>query len=245
MLPLQSMILRPRYGPQNDERLLAFTHIFCRENINIAGFRYQCDSGEKTRSLSVAVFTASLGSFAPKDAFVDPFSDDPALDSEINDPIEAIIPQVSTQTYTSCGNCKAAYTLTSEMLGPDGRRVKCAVCGNVWFQSPDKLNTLRAGFALEPFPVEQYKAGGMVRDSNARDGGGNRGPPAGGVLKHTRTGAVTLFVGNMPFSMSDDKIRYLPALIPPLSHPHPRRVPARPTLSRQSATVLRADPSPH
>jgi predicted Zn finger-like uncharacterized protein len=183
--------------------------INCRDLVNIAGSRHQYDSGERTRTLNIAVFTASLGSFTPKDAFAEPFSDDPTLDAEIPDPIDAILPETSTQTYTSCGSCKASYVLTSDMLGPDGRRVKCAVCGNVWFQSTEKLNTLRAGYGFEPFPVEQYKAGGMIRDASFREGGGGggRGPPAGGVLKHTRTGAVTLFVGNMPFSMTEEKIK--------------------------------------
>ena len=174
--------------------------------INVAGIKYVSEMGERTRSLNVALFTASLGSFAPRDVFADPFSEDPIADVEIPEAIDAVIPETTLQTYTSCGTCKAAYTLTAAMLEPEGRRVRCAVCGNVWFQSPEKLNTLRAGYAFEPVPVEQYKAGGMV--GAGRDGGrAPAAPPSGGVVKHTRTGAITLFVGNMPFSMTDEKLR--------------------------------------
>ena len=198
MLLPQSMILRPRYGPHCSS-LHRFTDMdMVREGMCIAGNRYLGETGEKTRCLNVAVFTASLESFAPKDVFADPFSEEPSLESDIPGAADELIPEVALQTYTSCGNCRAAYVMTSEMLGPNGRRVKCAVCSNVWFQSADKLYTLRAGHSFEPFPVEQYKAGGMSRD-------GGKAPA--GVVKHTRTGAVTLFVGNMPFSMTEDKIR--------------------------------------
>jgi predicted Zn finger-like uncharacterized protein len=194
----QSAILRPRYGLHCGSLLQVTNMGMIREGVCLAVNRYLGETGEKTRCLNVALFTASLESFAPKDVFADPFSEEPSLESEIPAASDALIPEVALQTYTSCGNCRAAYLMTPEMLGPNGRRVKCEVCSNVWFQSADKLNTLRAGYSLEPFPVEQYKAGGMSRD-------GGRAPA--GVVKHTRTGAVTLFVGNMPFSMTEEKIR--------------------------------------
>lgn len=36
----------------------------------------------------------------------------------------------------SCEQCQARYLLASLLLGVDGRKVKCGVCGHVWFQPP-------------------------------------------------------------------------------------------------------------
>lgn len=47
-------------------------------------------------------------------------------------------------------------------------------------------------YKTKPYPVEQYK--GRVHTPI--------------VTKHERKGAVTLFVGNMPFSITEDKMRY-------------------------------------
>lgn len=35
-----------------------------------------------------------------------------------------------------CPNCKTSYDIKPEVLGPDGRSVKCARCGNRWFVRP-------------------------------------------------------------------------------------------------------------
>jgi len=35
-----------------------------------------------------------------------------------------------------CEQCQARYLLASLLLGVDGRKVKCGVCGNTWFQPP-------------------------------------------------------------------------------------------------------------
>ncbi|PVB62067.1 zinc-ribbon domain-containing protein [Labrenzia sp. 011] len=36
-----------------------------------------------------------------------------------------------------CPDCSTSYEIGAEALGPEGRSVKCAKCGNRWFVSPD------------------------------------------------------------------------------------------------------------
>ena len=36
-----------------------------------------------------------------------------------------------------CPDCSTSYEIKVEALGPEGRSVKCAKCGNRWFVSPD------------------------------------------------------------------------------------------------------------
>lgn len=54
------------------------------------------------------------------------------------------------QRIITCGNCKAVYPIDIEDLGERGSKVKCEVCGNVWFQSTGRVNSLFDGFELAP-----------------------------------------------------------------------------------------------
>lgn len=36
-----------------------------------------------------------------------------------------------------CPTCSADYTIAEDMLGPNGRKVKCATCANVWHAMPE------------------------------------------------------------------------------------------------------------
>eukprot|EP00282_Hemiselmis_andersenii_P041776 CAMPEP_0172067922 /NCGR_PEP_ID=MMETSP1043-20130122/11944_1 /TAXON_ID=464988 /ORGANISM="Hemiselmis andersenii, Strain CCMP441" /LENGTH=258 /DNA_ID=CAMNT_0012728163 /DNA_START=41 /DNA_END=814 /DNA_ORIENTATION=+ len=96
------------------------------------------------------------------------------------------------EKYATCGTCKASYILDLEELGA-GRKVKCAVCDHTWFQSAARLQTVRSSDKVQPFPVEEFK---------------ERQKALGNVVtRHDRKGAVTLFVGNMPFSITEDKLK--------------------------------------
>ena len=37
----------------------------------------------------------------------------------------------------TCPNCSSSYTVADDMLGPNGRKVKCANCQTVWLATPD------------------------------------------------------------------------------------------------------------
>ena len=50
------------------------------------------------------------------------------------------------RTYIDCGSCGAAYRITEDAIGIPGRRVECAVCQKVWFQSGERIKTLRGEF---------------------------------------------------------------------------------------------------
>ncbi|KAJ1461193.1 hypothetical protein M885DRAFT_508041 [Pelagophyceae sp. CCMP2097] len=99
------------------------------------------------------------------------------------------------QRIVTCGNCKAVYPLDEMALGDgNGARVKCAVCGNVWFQSNARINRLYDNYALEPYPMDKKEqfAGEKVQSNQ---------PP---VPK--KKGAATLFVANIPFRYRDDDL---------------------------------------
>lgn len=36
-----------------------------------------------------------------------------------------------------CPTCSADYTIADDMLGPNGRKVKCATCSNIWHAQPE------------------------------------------------------------------------------------------------------------
>ena len=37
----------------------------------------------------------------------------------------------------ACSSCKSRYLVNSADLKPNGRTVRCASCGNEWFQDPN------------------------------------------------------------------------------------------------------------
>lgn len=37
----------------------------------------------------------------------------------------------------TCPNCSTRYLLAARALAPDGRKVKCSNCGEIWFEEPD------------------------------------------------------------------------------------------------------------
>lgn len=58
------------------------------------------------------------------------------------------------ESYVRCGKCQAIYALQEEDLGRGrGRRLECAVCQHSWFQSKDRLMTVKAGeYEMLPMP---------------------------------------------------------------------------------------------
>mmetsp|Transcript_19552 Transcript_19552/g.23739 ORF Transcript_19552/g.23739 Transcript_19552/m.23739 type:complete len:200 (-) Transcript_19552:107-706(-) len=93
-----------------------------------------------------------------------------------------------TVTFIKCGNCGAAYPMTSADLPNGGSRVKCSVCGNIWYQTPDRLNNLFDGFDLEPFPESERERYQRPR------------PPA---PVRRRGEGVSIFIANLAFEASE------------------------------------------
>ena len=102
--------------------------------------------------------------------------------------------------YTACGKCKAVYVVTEAMIG-DGTRIQCSVCENVWYQAPERLKEMTEGTSFRSYDVEAWKRDEELDPRRARRGGGGGGGQRG------KKGAVTLFVGNLPFSTTEDTLR--------------------------------------
>jgi len=92
-------------------------------------------------------------------------------------------------TYVRCGNCDAFFALMPDDLGKaKGRRVTCGTCEHSWFQSKDKLFTLRTGF--EYAPMEQMSLDRIKGNMEA-------GRPAKFM------GVAKLYVGNLDFKCAE------------------------------------------
>jgi len=105
-------------------------------------------------------------------------------------------------TFIKCTNCDAVYVVSAEELGTPGRRVRCAICGNFWFQSSNRVSKLFDSFELLPYPDERKNQilagnGGL----NARPSKRRPSSNAGG-----RERGSTLFVANLSFDVDEDDL---------------------------------------
>lgn len=77
------------------------------------------------------------------------------------------------QYFVRCGRCNAAYSVTQDMIKPEGSRVKCEVCGHTWFQAANRLQVLGEGYILKvrlcPGHVCCRKGSGTHRSRAWRD----------------------------------------------------------------------------
>jgi len=83
--------------------------------------------------------------------------------------------------------------LTLEAMGPGsgGRRMECSVCGHTWFQSRDRLATLRDDFEMIPLPERDMERIQL----NIKEG---RHPKHSGDFK--------MYVGNISFNSSEEDL---------------------------------------
>eukprot|EP00172_Hildenbrandia_rubra_P001487 Plantae.Rhodophyta-Hildenbrandia_rubra.ctg2045.p1 GENE.Plantae.Rhodophyta-Hildenbrandia_rubra.ctg2045~~Plantae.Rhodophyta-Hildenbrandia_rubra.ctg2045.p1 ORF type:complete len:361 (+),score=36.40 Plantae.Rhodophyta-Hildenbrandia_rubra.ctg2045:2241-3323(+) len=90
-------------------------------------------------------------------------------------PVDAL---ESPTLYTECSKCKAAYKLEEADLGERGRKVRCAVCENTWFQRSERLLTLRKGLSMKEYPMEEkdelMKKSAEVHSNRRREYSGAR-----------------------------------------------------------------------
>lgn len=104
--------------------------------------------------------------------------------------------------YTECGACAAVYPLAPADLGADGRRVRCAVCENAWFQRADRLRIVRPDKRLNDYPLERKDELMQLRRER-RQARIARGPGGG------RRPGFSVFIGNLPFGTTEEDLRDL------------------------------------
>ncbi|KAL7576478.1 hypothetical protein ACA910_017983 [Epithemia clementina (nom. ined.)] len=99
-------------------------------------------------------------------------------------------------TYVKCGKCQTVYSLQESDLGDSGRgrRLECSVCGHSWYQSKDRLLTLRDGYQLLELPETDRERIQL----NLKEG-----------KEPGFTGDVKLYVGNISFDCHEDDLRNL------------------------------------
>lgn len=95
--------------------------------------------------------------------------------------------------FAQCSKCKAVYTIDTGLFGK-GKKLTCVVCGHGWWQSADRLQTLRPGFELKDFPSSKIDS---VKDNLA----------AGRDALEMQKAQITLFVGNLPYEYDETDIR--------------------------------------
>lgn len=107
----------------------------------------------------------------------------------------AMSTETETVTYVQCSKCKAAYVIDAATLGK-GKKVTCSVCQHGWWQSVDRLNTLSNGFKMEEFPEDMMT---QIKANLEAGREATQGPPK-------QKGELSLFVGNLPFSVDEETI---------------------------------------
>lgn len=69
-----------------------------------------------------------------------------------------------------CPDCSTSYEIKAEAVGPEGRSVKCAKCGNRWFVSPDDEEDGSVDFSgAEPVPDDDDGAVAADDDKDEAD----------------------------------------------------------------------------
>lgn len=99
---------------------------------------------------------------------------------------------VDVDTYVRCGKCQTAYPITeNELGGGRGRRLECSVCGHTWFQSKDRVMSLKQGFEMIELPQDDLE---RIQENLSQ------GKPAGFL------GEAKVYVGNVPFECHEDDL---------------------------------------
>ena len=95
-------------------------------------------------------------------------------------------------TYVRCGKCQTVYPMTEEALGKGrGRRLECAVCEHTWFQSKERLLSVKPGFEMVDLPEDDLNRIHL----NIKEG---KSPDFMGSSK--------LYVGNVDFDCHEDDL---------------------------------------
>jgi len=103
----------------------------------------------------------------------------------------------AASTYIQCGKCKSVYPMDEDTLGR-GQKVSCSVCDHAWWQTVDRLMTLRNGWLFEDLPEnkkDEIKANVAVGNSPVQ------------APQPKKKGSITVFVGNCPFDYAENDIQ--------------------------------------
>lgn len=116
--------------------------------------------------------------------------------------VSRVLAEASEQTaeegveqYVQCGKCKSVYSMDLATLG-NGKKVTCSVCSHAWWQTADRVQTLRDGWMFADLSDERLDT---IKENIAAGRAPNDEKPK---VK----GAVTVFIGNLPFNYGDSDI---------------------------------------
>jgi len=83
----------------------------------------------------------------------------------------------------TCPACATRYTLADSAVGPQGRKVRCAQCGHMWWQSPEDESVFHPDEATEFHPVPPPSSKTPSSRKTASDK-----PPAAGARRRALIG---------------------------------------------------------
>ena len=93
--------------------------------------------------------------------------------------------------YIQCGACKSVYIITEKQLGERGRRVHCNVCDKEWYQTLERVMTVDDGVMLNM--ISEEKIPEIRRNIQTRN-------------FRSRGNGIGIFVGNLPYSYTEEEI---------------------------------------
>ncbi|CAN8077152.1 unnamed protein product [Agarophyton chilense] len=105
--------------------------------------------------------------------------------------------------YTKCSRCSAAYEIDPTVLS-SGRKVACSVCGNEWFQKPERLYTLRTSEEFTDYPMDRKDE--LLQQSQRGQNQRGRHPGRRRDRQYAQK-SFSVFIGNLPFSVSTEELK--------------------------------------
>lgn len=108
-------------------------------------------------------------------------------------------------TYVRCGRCSTAFAIKTEDLGTRGRRVSCSLCTHSWYQTPERLFSLKEDNKLAPLP--DFDKSRISQNIEA-----GRDPDFKGETK--------FYVGNLDFGVDENDLLQLFTAVGPVGDVH-------------------------
>ena len=114
----------------------------------------------------------------------------------------------------TCPQCGSRFLLSAYALSPEGRRVKCSNCAEVWFQAPDteEINDIKDEGAKSPFqeipesvkPIREGSALPVIPSDKSKK------TPPGAVRGYAAAACIFLIIGICLVAGRDYIIQYWP-----------------------------------